>query len=84
MKTNVGYSVVREFIVDTESKAAIRQGLQTIKDWMNKDGVPWTPYALPIFFLAVKTNVGYSVFREFIIDTESKAAIQQGLQTIKD
>lgn len=43
-----------------------------------------TKYALPIFFLAVKTNVGYSVVGEFIVDTEARAAIRRGLQTIKD
>lgn len=42
-----------------------------------------TKYALPLFFLAVKTNVGYSVVAEFIVQHETKRSIMQGLQTIK-
>ncbi|XP_041460625.1 uncharacterized protein LOC121411820 [Lytechinus variegatus] len=43
-----------------------------------------TKYALPLFFLAVKTNVGYSVVAEFVVQYETKDAIKQGLQTIQD
>ena len=43
-----------------------------------------TKYALPLFFLAVKTNVGYSVVAEFVVQYETKAAIKQGLETIQD
>ncbi|XP_071952734.1 uncharacterized protein [Antedon mediterranea] len=42
-----------------------------------------TRYALPLFFLAVKTNVGYSVVGEFVVQMETKAAILEGLSTIK-
>lgn len=42
-----------------------------------------TKYALPLFFLAVKTNVGYSVVAEFIVQHETKKSIMQGLRTIK-
>eukprot|EP00057_Strongylocentrotus_purpuratus_P021647 XP_011676121.1 PREDICTED: uncharacterized protein LOC105444050 [Strongylocentrotus purpuratus] len=42
-----------------------------------------TKYALPLFFLAVRTNVGYSVVAEFIVEAETRAAITRGLQTIK-
>lgn len=42
-----------------------------------------TKYALPLFFLAVRTNVGYSVVGEFIVENESRASIKQGLETLK-
>ena len=42
-----------------------------------------TRYALPLFFLAVKTNVGYSVVAEFVVEVESTAAILIGLKTVK-
>ena len=42
-----------------------------------------TKYALPLFFLAVKTNVGYSVVGEFIVQNETQSAIEKGLQTIQ-
>ncbi|XP_052085084.1 uncharacterized protein LOC127722227, partial [Mytilus californianus] len=42
-----------------------------------------TKYALPLFFLAVKTNVGYSVVAEFIVQIKTQASIQQGLETIQ-
>lgn len=35
MKTNVGYSVVAEFIVQHETKKSIMQGLRTIKGWLH-------------------------------------------------
>lgn len=43
-----------------------------------------TKYALPLFFLAVKTNVGFSVVAEFVVQNETKNLIVQGLQTIKN
>ena len=42
-----------------------------------------TKYALPLFFLAVKTNVGYSVVAEFVVENETKDAIKLGISTIK-
>ena len=42
-----------------------------------------TKYALPLFFLAVKTNVGYSVVAEFLVQHETKNSIIQGLSTIQ-
>nr|XP_054769966.1 uncharacterized protein LOC129277817 [Lytechinus pictus] len=42
-----------------------------------------TKYALPLFFLAVKTNSGYSVVAEFVVQFETVAAIQMGLNTIQ-
>lgn len=42
-----------------------------------------TKYALPLFFLAVKTNVGFSVVAEFIVQNETQASLQQGLETIQ-
>ena len=45
VKTNVGYSVVGEFIVQAETKEAIVRGLQTISQWMAADGMKWEPRA---------------------------------------
>ena len=42
-----------------------------------------TKYALPLFFLAVKTTVGFSFVAEFVVQNETKDLIVQGLQTIK-
>ena len=42
-----------------------------------------TKYALPLFFLAVKTNVGYSVVAEFLVQHETKSSIIHGLKTIQ-
>lgn len=39
---------------------------------------------MPLFFLAVKTNVGFSVVAEFVVQNETKDLIVQGLQTIKN
>ena len=43
-----------------------------------------TGYALPLFFLCVKTNVGYSVVATFIVQSENAASVAEGLQIIKD
>ena len=43
-----------------------------------------TKYALPLFFLAVKTNVGYSVVAEFLVQHETKSSIIHGLKTIQN
>lgn len=37
MKTNVGFSVVGEFIVENETREAIKMGLTTIRQWMEED-----------------------------------------------
>ena len=42
-----------------------------------------TKSALPLFFLAVKTNVGFSVVAEFVVQHETKASIMQGLETVR-
>ena len=42
-----------------------------------------TKYALPLFFLAVKTNVGFSVVAQFVVQEETTKAIAHGLATIK-
>ena len=41
-------------------------------------------YALPLFMLAVKTNVGYQEVALFIIQNEDVKSIAEGLQIIKD
>jgi hypothetical protein len=43
-----------------------------------------TRYSLPLFFLAVKTNVDFQVIASFIIQHESTDAIKEALQLIKD
>ena len=42
-----------------------------------------TRYSLPLFFLAVKTNVDYQVVGSFIIQYETTEAIAEALQTLK-
>ena len=41
-------------------------------------------YALPIFFLCVKTNVDYCVVASFVVQLENADAINEALQLIKD
>ena len=36
-------------------------------------------YALPLFFLCVKTNVNYTVVGAFVVQTESRIAISEAL-----
>ena len=40
--------------------------------------------ALPFFFLVVKTNVGYSVVAEFIIQHEDTTSIAEALGILKE
>ena len=40
--------------------------------------------ALPLFFLVVKTNVGYSVIAEFIIQHEDMTLIAEALDILKE
>ena len=40
--------------------------------------------ALPLFFLAVKTNVGFSVVAEIVVQNKTKEAIKQGLKKSKN
>lgn len=42
-----------------------------------------TQYALPLFFIVVKTNVGYTVVGSFVIQQETKASIKEALQHFK-
>ncbi len=43
-----------------------------------------TRYALPLFFIAVKTNVNYIVVGSFVIQQETTAAIQEALEVFRD
>ena len=43
-----------------------------------------TRYALPLFFLAVKTNVDYQVVGSFVIQDESTDSIKEALNILKD
>jgi len=40
-------------------------------------------YALPLFFICVKTNVDYCVVGSFVIQRETKSAIAEALEKIK-
>lgn len=42
-----------------------------------------TRYALPLFFVVVKTNIGYQVVAAFVIEGESTAMITSALEIIK-
>eukprot|EP00057_Strongylocentrotus_purpuratus_P015225 XP_011669699.1 PREDICTED: uncharacterized protein LOC105440834 [Strongylocentrotus purpuratus] len=41
-------------------------------------------YALPLFFVAVKTNVGYSVVAQFVVQSETREVIVKGLKMISE
>ena len=43
-----------------------------------------TQYELPLFFLCVKTNVGYSVVGEFISQSETAESIQEALIILQE
>lgn len=42
-----------------------------------------TKYSLPLFLLAVKTNVGFSVVAEFVVQNETREAIKLGLDQVR-
>ena len=41
-----------------------------------------TKYELPLFFVSVRTNVGYSVVSEFILESESTENISEAMQIL--
>ena len=43
-----------------------------------------TRYALPLFFLVVKTNMDYQIAATFVIESETTSSIREALQVIKD
>ena len=43
-----------------------------------------TCYELALFFLCVRTNVGYSVVAEFVVHSESAENIKEALQVLKE
>eukprot|EP00112_Aurelia_sp_Birch-Aquarium-sp1_P016616 Seg3784.2 transcript_id=Seg3784.2/GoldUCD/mRNA.D3Y31 product="hypothetical protein" protein_id=Seg3784.2/GoldUCD/D3Y31 len=43
-----------------------------------------TKYVLPLFFLAVKTNVDYQVVASFVVQDERKTSIQEALAIVKE
>jgi hypothetical protein len=43
-----------------------------------------TRYSLPLFFLTVKTNIDYQIVATFVIESETKQAITEALNIIKD
>ena len=55
----------------------------TSASWMPRIR-PHNNYALPLFFLAVKTNVDYQVVASFVLQDESADPIKEALQVIKD
>lgn len=42
-----------------------------------------TKYDLPLFFVCVKTNSGYCVVAEFIIESEDASSIQEAIDVLK-
>ena len=42
-----------------------------------------TQYSLPLFFVCVRTNVGYIIVAEFIVETEDSEIIAEALKVIK-
>ena len=42
-----------------------------------------TGYALPLFFLTVKTNIDYQIVGMFVIENETREAITEALKIIK-
>ena len=42
-----------------------------------------TKYVLPLFFLAVKTNVDYQVVASFVVQDERKTSMQEALAIVK-
>lgn len=43
-----------------------------------------TLYDLPLFFVAVRTNVGYHIVGTFICENETSKAISEALQIFRD
>ena len=43
-----------------------------------------TKYALPLFFLVVKTNIDYQIVGSFVTQSETTEAIKEALQFIKE
>ncbi|XP_063227566.1 uncharacterized protein LOC134533814 isoform X1 [Bacillus rossius redtenbacheri] len=63
-----------------QQKLLLRYGSMCLLDATYKT----TKYALPLFFLAVKTNVGYSVVGTFVVQSESTALIAEALNVFKE
>lgn len=41
-------------------------------------------YDIPLFFLCVNTNVGYSIVASFVVANENRENIKEGLQKVKE
>ena len=41
-------------------------------------------YALPLFFVVVKTNIDYQVVAAFVVESETERAISEALQVIQE
>lgn len=42
-----------------------------------------TKYDLPLFFVCVKTNTGYCVVAEFVVESEDASSIQEAIEVLK-
>lgn len=40
-------------------------------------------YDLPLFFLSVPTNVGYSIVASFVVERENKSSIKEALEMLQ-
>ncbi|XP_063220943.1 uncharacterized protein LOC134530205 [Bacillus rossius redtenbacheri] len=63
-----------------QQKLLLRYGSVCLLDATYKT----TKYSLPLFFLAVKTNVGYSVVGTFVVQSESTTLIAEALNVFKE
>ena len=57
--------------------------IEVWKHYLPIDATPkTTKYELPLFFVCVRTNVGYSVVSEFILESESTENISEAMQIL--
>lgn len=43
-----------------------------------------TKYELPLFFISVKTNVGYSIVADFVVQAETIEQISEALKVLQN
>ena len=52
-------------------------------DEVNRTYFPTTKYELPLFFISVKTNVGYSIVADFVVQEETIEQISEALWVLQ-
>ena len=63
-----------------KGKVKIKVARQTKKKELTNYG---TSYALPLFFLCIKTNVDYCVVGSFVVQRETRRAIAEALSVLR-